>query len=73
MKQWQKFRIISIVFLMITCGFIFWVALQDNIQTWQIIVATSLVFVAFSLSFVNHRLEQKAKKPKARKQLPIDN
>lgn len=61
-KQWHKFRIFSIGFLLITCGFIIWVILQDNIQVWQILLATGLVFVAFILTFINRRLEQKSKK-----------
>ena len=63
MKQWYKFRIFGISFLFITCSFISWVAFQDNIQVWQILVATALVFIALILTFINRRLEQKAKQP----------
>lgn len=48
---------------MATCGFIVWVALQELIETWHIVIASLLVLIAFVLTFINRRLEQQAKRP----------
>lgn len=50
-----------------TCGFVTWVALQDDIQVWQVMAASALVLVALAIALFNRRLEKKFKKPSTKK------